>query len=851
MYKRPGPSVPSVTLSFDLFSLLVPSNLFLLSSPCHHSSRRIGSRLSAMVGGSKLPPTGRVPDGLMKKTKIQLEPENQSRGLLTDKKSVKTMKIERILYELQVPALLQPEMLGKLYAANMVDNDCLVSTLQNYLRDAGQEISHTLTKAEYIEAIIRYWVEAGDLSSMKPINKAILSDLKSKNPKPELNITPTSAVLPNPKPKANSTPVSAVLPTTPASPGASYVSPFESMPADMTRLPSSESLGASDLGTKSISASSSATDKEIEALEASLMQHYRNYCQDPSRYDTNVPPQPFSPGHYPLERHYNSDRKEDDRRDTKPDFDQPRGYWASSLQNLPQIYQKITRDIPKASRPQPVQCSLEPLAQQPQPPPVQQPRSQSPTVRTIQQLLQQPQYQSPSAEPFIQQLSPTIKPFIQQLQSPSLEPFIQQQSPREPQSQPLTVQPIIQQLQSPREHQSPTVTPLIQQQSPREPQSPTVTPVIQRLQSPRKSQSPTVKPFIQQLQSPQESQSPSAKLFIQQQSPREPQSPTVKPVIQQLQSPRESQSPTVKPFIQQLQSPQESQSPSAKLFIQQQFPQKAQSPTVKPFIQQLQSPRKSQSPTVKPVIQQLQSPTVKPFTRQQSPREPQSQPLTVEPIIQQLLQQHLQQPQSLSAEPFIQQKSPREPQPQPQPLRVEPIVQQLLQQPKYLQAEPPTAKYTVYSINNTFDALRSMAPQWLGLDTHPATLASIMQLSNYLDHLEQAQLLFTCPLGHRLSVPLHDTIRDDLLLPDPSVPRHIYRSPPSPEVDAAWNRLSHDGVIAVSEDEVRQAGKDPDILVKIPEDWGSNLCFDPFTTGTDDKAETVQAYSTVYIKYTV
>ncbi|KAI3317876.1 hypothetical protein HD806DRAFT_540712 [Xylariaceae sp. AK1471] len=79
------------------------------------------------------------------------------------------------------------------------------------------------------------------------------------------------------------------------------------------------------------------------------------------------------------------------------------------------------------------------------------------------------------------------------------------------------------------------------------------------------------------------------------------------------------------------------------------------------------------------------------------------------------------------------------------------------------------------------------------------------------------------PLAHLLSVPIYKNIRDDQLITDPSIPRHIYRSPPSPEVDAAWEALTpNEGMIVVSEDELREAGRSPNpsIVVKIPEDWG-------------------------------
>ncbi|KAH0499831.1 hypothetical protein TgHK011_006997 [Trichoderma gracile] len=49
----------------------------------------------------------------------------------------------------------------------------------------------------------------------------------------------------------------------------------------------------------------------------------------------------------------------------------------------------------------------------------------------------------------------------------------------------------------------------------------------------------------------------------------------------------------------------------------------------------------------------------------------------------------------------------------------------------------------------------------------------------------------------------------------------IYREPPSPDVDDAWERLHKgDRLFLVGEDEVRRIGKDPDVLIKAPLEWG-------------------------------
>lgn len=50
----------------------------------------------------------------------------------------------------------------------------------------------------------------------------------------------------------------------------------------------------------------------------------------------------------------------------------------------------------------------------------------------------------------------------------------------------------------------------------------------------------------------------------------------------------------------------------------------------------------------------------------------------------------------------------------------------------------------------------------------------------------------------------------------------IYIQDPSPEVDAAWNRIAADSgpIITINSDEARKLGRDTNAIVKAPEDWG-------------------------------
>jgi hypothetical protein len=62
------------------------------------------------------------------------------------------------------------------------------------------------------------------------------------------------------------------------------------------------------------------------------------------------------------------------------------------------------------------------------------------------------------------------------------------------------------------------------------------------------------------------------------------------------------------------------------------------------------------------------------------------------------------------------------------------------------------------------------------------------------------------------------TVQFNGTLFDPD-PNPIYRQPPSPEVDAAWEKISVLGAIGITEQDVKRVGKDPSISVTAPGSW--------------------------------
>ncbi|KAI0480009.1 hypothetical protein F4859DRAFT_478102 [Xylaria cf. heliscus] len=77
------------------------------------------------------------------------------------------------------------------------------------------------------------------------------------------------------------------------------------------------------------------------------------------------------------------------------------------------------------------------------------------------------------------------------------------------------------------------------------------------------------------------------------------------------------------------------------------------------------------------------------------------------------------------------------------------------------------------------------------------------------------------PIFDQLNIPT--TLRDlhIPLIPNATDPRDIYRLPPSPAVDEAWDQITHVNLISISEDEIRKLGKDPSLAIRSPESWWS------------------------------
>ncbi|OKL57462.1 hypothetical protein UA08_06936 [Talaromyces atroroseus] len=77
------------------------------------------------------------------------------------------------------------------------------------------------------------------------------------------------------------------------------------------------------------------------------------------------------------------------------------------------------------------------------------------------------------------------------------------------------------------------------------------------------------------------------------------------------------------------------------------------------------------------------------------------------------------------------------------------------------------------------------------------------------------------PIFDRLHIPAISKELHIPLFPNISDPRDIYRLPPSPEVDAAWDRISNIGLHSISETDVRRLGKDPMLAIHSPTEWWS------------------------------
>ncbi|KAM7186574.1 protein of unknown function (DUF3328) domain containing protein [Naviculisporaceae sp. PSN 640] len=76
------------------------------------------------------------------------------------------------------------------------------------------------------------------------------------------------------------------------------------------------------------------------------------------------------------------------------------------------------------------------------------------------------------------------------------------------------------------------------------------------------------------------------------------------------------------------------------------------------------------------------------------------------------------------------------------------------------------------------------------------------------------------PVLEKFQIPLIKKKIDATLIRDPNNPDRIYRMPPSPEVDAAWDRITHIGMHILTRQEVEALGKNATECTKSQPDWG-------------------------------
>lgn len=77
------------------------------------------------------------------------------------------------------------------------------------------------------------------------------------------------------------------------------------------------------------------------------------------------------------------------------------------------------------------------------------------------------------------------------------------------------------------------------------------------------------------------------------------------------------------------------------------------------------------------------------------------------------------------------------------------------------------------------------------------------------------------PVYNMMNVPFVTSYVDGSPAPNESDPTHIYRLSPSPEVDAAWDRLNElNKIFPVSSSDIVRMGKDPALAVEVPPSWG-------------------------------
>lgn len=73
------------------------------------------------------------------------------------------------------------------------------------------------------------------------------------------------------------------------------------------------------------------------------------------------------------------------------------------------------------------------------------------------------------------------------------------------------------------------------------------------------------------------------------------------------------------------------------------------------------------------------------------------------------------------------------------------------------------------------------------------------------------------PIHGQIAISLLDTTVNGSLL---DLGNSVFRAPPSPEVDAAWERISSLMPHVIATEDVIKLGKDPSRTARWPEDWG-------------------------------
>ncbi|RYC60887.1 hypothetical protein CHU98_g5324 [Xylaria longipes] len=100
-----------------------------------------------------------------------------------------------------------------------------------------------------------------------------------------------------------------------------------------------------------------------------------------------------------------------------------------------------------------------------------------------------------------------------------------------------------------------------------------------------------------------------------------------------------------------------------------------------------------------------------------------------------------------------------------------------------------------------------------------ARTVSVVLNPNSMRHIKYTN--FQAPVFDQLKIPTKLRDLHIPLIPNVTDPRDIYRLPPSPAVDEAWDRITRVNLISISENEIRKLGKDPSLTIQSPESWWS------------------------------